>query len=197
MQTENNTLIDELLAITERATEKARKFRELPEDRLNFREAPEKWSILECVEHLNRYGDFYLPEIERSILGASPKTSAFRSGVIGNWFANLMKVKNGKIVKMKTPGDKNPIGSKLTTLTLDRFLKQLEMLKSLLNQARNADLTKTKVPISLTRFIKLRLGDTLRFFTYHIERHVIQAEGVWDAGFRFKIQDSKFRKELI
>ena len=90
---------------------------------------------------------------------------------------------------MKTPGDKNPIGSKLTTLTLDRFLKQQEMLKSLLHQARNVDLTKTKVPISLTRLIKLRLGDTFKFFIYHIERHVIQAERVRDAASR--IQDSK------
>lgn len=40
------------------------------------------------------------------------------------------------------------------------------------------DLTKTKASISLTRLIKLRLGDTLRFFTYHIERHVLQAERI-------------------
>ena len=54
------------------------------------------------------------------------------------------------------------------------------MLKSLLNQAREVDLTKTKVPISLTRFIKLRLGDTFRFFVYHIERHILQAEKARD-----------------
>ena len=195
MQTDNNTLIDELLVIAEKATEKARKFRDLREDQLNFRESPERWSILECIEHLNRYGDFYLPAIERSILGAAHRSAAFRSGAIGNWFANLMKVKDGRILKMKTPGDKNPIGSKLTTLTLDRFLKQQDMLKSLLNQARNVDLTKTKVPISLTRFIKLRLGDTLRFFIYHIERHVIQAERVQDS--KFKIQNSRFKGEFI
>ena len=188
MQTENNILIDELLAIAESATEKTRKFRDLREDQLNFKEAPERWSILECIEHLNRYGDFYLPEIEKAILGAPPRTSVFRSGAIGNWFANLMKVKNGRIVKMKTPGDKNPVGSKLTKLTLDRFLKQQDMLKSLLNQARNVDLTRTKVPISLTKFIKLRLGDTFRFFTYHIERHVIQAE---------RIPNSKFKGERV
>lgn len=93
-----------------------------------------------------------------------------------------MKVKNGKIFKMKTLSDKNPLGSELTITTIDRFLKQQEMLKSLLEQARNADLTRTKVPISLTRFMKLRLGDTFRFFVNHIERHVLQAQQVLEAA---------------
>jgi len=79
---------------------------------------------------------------------------------------------------MKTPIDKNPLGSQLSVTTIDRFLKQQEMLRSLLERARHIDLTKTKVPISLTKFIRLRLGDTFRFFVYHIERHIRQAENV-------------------
>ncbi|MEX2230859.1 MAG: DinB family protein [Cyclobacteriaceae bacterium] len=180
MQTDNNTLIEDLLATTENATRSARKFKELSEAQLNFKKRPNQWSILECIEHLNRYGDFYLPAIESSILAhkTNSGTYVYKSGLFGNYFANLMKVKQGKIFKMKTPADKNPIGTELTITTIDRFLKQQEMLKSLLNQARHADLTNTKVPISLTKLISLRLGDTFRFFVNHIERHVIQAERV-------------------
>lgn len=127
-----------------------------------------------------RYGDFYLPAIERAILSgdsvhASP---VFTSGLIGDYFANLMRVKNGKIVRMKTPASKNPLGSELSVTTIDRFLKQQEMLRSLLERSRHVDLMKTKVPISLAKFIRLRLGDTFRFFVYHIERHIWQAENV-------------------
>lgn len=184
MQTENNILVGELLAITESATAAAKTFRQLNETQLNLKEAPEKWSILECLEHLNLYGDFYLPEIQKAVLGTKRTSTShiFRSGLIGNYFANLMKVRNGKIVKMKTFADKNPVGSQLTLLTIDRFLKQQEMLKSLLEQARTAELTHTKVPISLTKLIKLRLGDTLRFFVYHIERHIAQAAKIVDNG---------------
>ena len=180
MRTDNDTLINELVAMTNEAIVRAERFKQLSDKELNYKEIPEQWSILECFEHLNRYGDYYLPEIEKSILHNKSKGAVppFTSGVIGNWFANLMKVKNGKIVKMKTPGDKNPSGSKLTILTIDKFLQQEEMLRNLLNQAREVDLTKTKVPISLAKFMKLRLGDTFRFFIYHIERHVIQAENV-------------------
>jgi hypothetical protein len=89
-----------------------------------------------------------------------------------------MEVKEGKITKMKTPTDKNPVNQDLSITTIKRFIKQQEHLILLLNQSRSIDLTKTRSAISLSRLIKLRLGDTLRFFTYHIERHVWQAERV-------------------
>jgi hypothetical protein len=180
MKFKRDALIDELLSSTDSSTAKVLTLRELGTEELNYKQTPDRWSILECIEHLNLYGDFYLPELERRMLSAPPSPDAltFSSGWIGNYFANLMRVKNGKITKMQTPRDKNPINSALTTMTLDRFVKQQERLKSLLEQARRLDLTRTKVSISLTPLIKLRLGDTFRFFVYHIERHVLQAENV-------------------
>ena len=171
-------LIEELSAITANAIASAKAFKALPEKDLNSKKDSDQWSILECLEHLNLYGDFYLPEIEKQLLQGlkvSPD-AVFRSGTIGNYFANLMKVRDGKIKKMKSPRDKNPMNSKLTILVIDRFLKQSEKLQILLNQARIVDLTKTKVSISLTRLVKLRLGDTFRFYVYHIERHILQAQ---------------------
>ncbi|MEO6166342.1 MAG: DinB family protein [Chitinophagales bacterium] len=180
MKTEANKLIEDLLQMTESSGNAARKFKQLEIDQLNFKRSNEEWSILECIEHLNLYGDFYLPEIEKRILESNKKEKSliFRSGILGNYFANLMKVENGKITKMKAPKDKNPANSKLSVTTIDRFLKQQEMLKSLLVQAKNTDLVKTKTAISLTKFIRLRLGDTFRFLIYHTERHIFQAQRV-------------------
>lgn len=178
MQISNNILIEELLNLTESSIQSVKKFKELPLDQLNFKKSSNEWSILECIEHLNLYGDFYLPEIEKQILANKNKTepSIFKSGIIGNYFAGLMKVKNGEIKKMKTPKDKNPLNTELTITTLDRFLKQQELLKSLLYRAKTIDLGKVKTAISLTNIVKLKLGDTFRFYVYHIERHIIQAE---------------------
>jgi hypothetical protein len=178
MELNSDALINELLLITERASDQVRKFKQLKDDQLNFRNSPDEWSVLECIEHLNLYGDFYLPEIERQVIVSKGgrKSGTFKSGIIGNYFANLMKVKDGKVKKLKSPKDKNPVNRDLTITSLERFLKQQELLKSLLQQAKTVDLTRTKVPISLTKFIKLRLGDTFRFFVYHIERHICQAE---------------------
>lgn len=189
MQTDNNTLIDELLVVAQACTSAARKLKTLPEDQLNNKSDAKSWSALECIEHLNRYGDYYLPAIERTML-SGPRTShlaRFSSGWLGDYFANLMKVTDGKIVKMRTPADKNPSGSVLTATTIDRFLKQQALLESLLERGREADLTGTRVPTSLTRLIRLRLGDTFRFFVYHIERHILQARRAAEEGAKVAI----------
>jgi hypothetical protein len=184
MQIERNQLIDDLIARVKQTTLSIAKLKALPADQLNRRINAGDWTILECIEHLNLYGDFYLPEIEKQILNKETSLEAdeFRSGVIGNYFASLIQVKNGKVKKMKTPKNMNPIHSALSITTIDRFLKQQERLTTLLQQARKIDLTRTKTAISMTSMIRLRLGDTLRFVVFHIERHVAQARRNVEVG---------------
>ena len=145
MQIENNQLIDDLLRRMESCKRTVKEFEILPQNRLQFKNG-ERWSVLECLEHLNLYGDFYLVEIEKQIITNPRKTisTKFKSGILGNYFANLMEVKDGKITKMKSPKDKNPSNSHLSITTISRFLKQQERLVILLNQCRSIDLTKQK-----------------------------------------------------
>lgn len=178
MKIKNSLLIEELLAATAWSTHAVEKLKELGVDQLNAKSNPTEWSVLECIEHLNLYGNFYLPVIEQAMLSQKPDKipGIFKSGFIGDYFVNMIRVKPGKIKKMSTTKDKNPLGSVLTLTTVDRFLKQQQLLKTLLEQASYVDMTKLKTPISITKMVRLRLGDTLRFMVYHIERHVIQAE---------------------
>ena len=191
MKISSAKLIEEMIAITEHSRNAAEKFKSLDNFHLNFKQNPPSWSILECIEHLNLYGDFYLPEIGKQLINQknANKSTFFKSGILGNYFANLMKVQNGKIRKMKSPKDKDPSTSELNFTTIDRFLKQLNLLKSLLHQAESVDLTKTKTAISLSPLIKLRLGDTLRFFVFHIERHLLQASRV--------LENSEVKEKLL
>lgn len=178
MKLASKALLDDLSRRMTTAAATVKTYRDLPHSGLNFKPSPEKWSILECLEHLNLYGDFYLPEIERSIFSARESDERlFRPGVLGSYFAKLMQqdpARKGK--KMKAPKDKTPAASELTVTTIDRFLKQTEHLHHLLQLAEKVDLTKTKTAISLSKMIRLRLGDTFRFYVYHVERHVAQAE---------------------
>jgi hypothetical protein len=177
MQINANLLIDELLACTDRSTLAVKKLKELSAAQLNYKKNAEAWSVLECIEHLNLYGDYYLPEMEQQILANKHMHAkqVFKAGLLGNYFANLMKATNGKMKKMKSPADKNPANSALTITTIDRFLKQQELLRSLLVQARAVDIGKIETPLSISKLVKLKLGDTFRFVVYHIERHVAQA----------------------
>ncbi len=145
---------------------------------LNWKASAEKWSILENLEHLNRYGDFYLPEIQNRIKLSSTKPSPeFKSGLLGSYFAKSMLPKE-KLNKMKTFDNMNPINSQLDKSTIDRFLSQQRTILDLLDAARQINLTKVKTSISISKFIKLRLGDTFRVVIYHNYRHMVQIQNV-------------------
>lgn len=173
----NTDLITELLNVTAELKSRLTQLRRQPLEVLNKKADSVSWSALECIEHLNLYGDFYLPEIENRIMSATKiKEGKFKSGVWGGYFVRLMKPgKNGAIKKMKSPTDKQPASSGLTELTLDRFSKQLDRLEDLIKRSAFVDLAKTKTAISLTKLIRLRLGDTLQFVVYHAQRHINQA----------------------
>ena len=149
------------------------------EHELNFRVSEECWSALECLEHLNRYGDFYIPEISRKM--ARSKTSfrpVFKPGILGNYFAKSMLPKE-KMNKMKTFKTMNPIHSRLNKNVVEKFIKQQQQILELLKKAENTDLEKTKTNISISTLIKLKLGDTFRFVIYHNERHILQIQRIF------------------
>ncbi|MNF05884.1 hypothetical protein D3C80_2057150 [compost metagenome] len=80
---------------------------------LNWRATAESWSVLECLQHLNLYGHFYIPEIGNAIAKSRhAATATFNSGWLGNYFANSMLPK-AKLNKMKTFMAMNPIHSTL------------------------------------------------------------------------------------
>ena len=173
-------LIEDLIERTRRNINQAEKFRHLSTEILNWRAEKKSWSILECFEHLNLYGDFYIPEIKKRIESSKtqPKKN-FNSGILGNYFAKSMLPKE-KLNKMKTFKDKNPIGSKFDKTTIERFVSQQEKILNLLDKSREIDLNKTKTAISISKLIKLKLGDTFRVVIYHNERHLEQAKKIQD-----------------
>lgn len=178
MNITSDNLLNDLTQRTLVNAKEAEKFCLLSLEKLNYRSNSKSWSILECLEHLNLYGDFYIPEIKKRI--ESSKTSSqmnFKSGFLGDYFAKMM-LPRLKVNKMKTFKVMNPIGSKLDETTISRFISQQEELLQLLEKARTIDLSKTKTAISISKAIKLKLGDTFRVVIYHNERHIFQANKV-------------------
>ena len=138
----------------------------------------ESWSILECLEHLNLYANFYNKEIKKRLENSNHSTSnVFKSGFLGNKFASDLLPKNG-MKTMNTFKSKNPIHSYLKKEEVLRdFVSNQEELLCLLTVTRSKNLTKIKTSLTIP-LLRFRLGDTFRFVIYHNERHVVQARGI-------------------
>lgn len=180
MKTPTEDLISDLIERTRKNLNKAQQLHEMDPEVLNFKKSPESWSALECLEHLNYYGDFYLPEIERRIRNSHTTANpVFKAGMLGNYFANMM-LPGEQMKAMKTMKSANFNGSNLSKSTVEKFIEQQKKILKLLDAARKVSLNKTRTSISIIPVVKLKLGDTLRVVIYHNDRHLAQAQRAVD-----------------
>ena len=137
--------------------------------------APGKWSVIQTLEHLNSYGRYYLPAIENAMKESKSSQEWFSPGWLGNYFTNMMLPKNGVVTnKMQAPKDHRPSSDLDVKPVMDEFLKQQNQLLDLLEAAKKKNIGAIRVPISISKILKLKLGDTSRFFVAHEQRHLVQ-----------------------
>jgi hypothetical protein len=145
--------------------------------------APGKWSVTQVLEHLNSYSHYYLPAIEQAMKKNKAAKVYFKPGWLGNYFTKLMEAgQNGQVKnKMKTPKAHRPDPQPDWLPVVNTFLAQQQQLLELLEQAKIKDIGSIRVPVSISRFIQLKMGDTFRFLVAHGERHFIQLRNVLQA----------------
>lgn len=176
MQTEK--LIQSLINQSKEITIRVETLKELDIQKLSWKRNAETWSILECLEHLNRYSDFYLPQIQFEIQHAVPgQAGKIKSGLLGGYFVKSMIPKE-KLNKMKTMKPMNPLNSTLSLQVVEKFLENQKSKIELLEKSKNYNLNGIKILTSLSKFIKMNLGDTFQFLINHEIRHLKQIENI-------------------
>src|SRR5829696_7099916 len=171
-------LLNELSQDVKRIKEAAEFFNSGDKSKLVYSSDPARWSIVQIMEHLNAYNRHYLPLIEKELSQVTHDTNAwFTSGYWGEKFTKSMKPTNVYEIKnkMKTAKKMSFPNSLNVETVMKEFLEGQDKLLQLLERAKGKDLAKIHIPITLTKLIKLRLGDTFRFLVAHEQRHLIQA----------------------
>ena len=176
--------IDKLpwLALLESKTEQhladaVEHFQNMEEHLLNKPSLTIGWSITQCLEHLNSYGDYYLPRLHKGLEVHSRKGNSgkYTSSWLG---AYLIKVTDPQTSRMKLKAVKRhqPIVNLPAHQTVANFIDQQETMFSLLRMAHQADVNHFKIPLSIASCVSLPIGDILNFMVAHTERHILQAK---------------------
>jgi uncharacterized damage-inducible protein DinB len=178
---QTTTLLATLSEITAEISRKLQTLTGLTAEQRNWQPSSEVWSINHIFAHLNQYAEYYHDTIEKKIAKTrfrDPKPN-FISSPLGRASWGAMKLGNAHNVKrkMKSPRDYNPLlnGKSARTDELEVFLSQQERLQRILELSAGINLRKVKIPLSISKIIKFRLGDCLQFVIYHNERHLQQA----------------------
>ena len=60
--------------------------------------APGQWSVSQVIEHLNTYGRYYLPLLQKALKKAPvARGDQYKPGWLGNYFTKMMLAKDGVV----------------------------------------------------------------------------------------------------
>jgi hypothetical protein len=157
-------------------------FSKLSDNQRSWRPSPEKWNINEVFSHLIHYYKFYNPVVRQRLATKGSeftKSSNFTSSQLGRTFYRSMMLGKKRNIKKKqkalkshnpaiTPELKDPEAIK-------HFLEAHHFWLDIIERSKEVNLKKIKIPISISKMVKLRLGDTLLVISHHTDRHIEQA----------------------
>lgn len=177
MEFNRSNLIASLEKDVQEILNSAKHLRTLQSIDIKTRPDEKSWSVAEVIAHLNFYCAHYLPLIDQQLKTVSPsQKNTFKSGWLGNYFTKIMKPRADLSIpsKMKSPTNAIPSKEVDASKALLDFIAYQEQLIELLNKSKEVDLQRIKIATSLSKLIKLSLGDTFRFFIAHQQRHFVQ-----------------------
>lgn len=156
----------------------------LEEDVLNYKPQSKAWSAYECLEHLNLVHAVYLKQLKDSVKTPHNSSSAqgeyFKPGFFGNKMVGILKPATSGKVQMPMPtfdmADPSKLKSSLNKEVIERFLKQLDELTSILDHSLEIDWEKKRITSLIGKVLQFKFGDALRFVIAHNQRHLLQAQ---------------------
>jgi hypothetical protein len=152
----------------------------LTDDEARRRPEPDRWSIVECLDHLVVIGRKLIPRIDAGIEEARTKgwrsSGPFRYGRLGNRFVRASgpgrypPARFFKTPKAYVPGHEWPLEEIVRS-----FTHLQDDLLARVREANGVDLARVKIKSPVSRWVRLSLGQWFELIAGHQERHLNQA----------------------
>ena len=157
--------------------------RTVPEDWWTRRTDPGRWSVAECVAHINLTSAAYEPLLREGIASGrridGPRPNRYRRDPIGwlVWRAAGPPVR----FRVKTTTPFVPNGTNTPSRLVDEFDRLQEEHVACVGEADGLPLGRIKITSPFDARVKYNLFACLTILPRHQHRHVWQAEQAWQA----------------
>jgi len=159
-------------------------FGHLNAEQLNWKPAPDSWSVAQCLDHLITINQEYYPVFDRVLNGEYRKTfwrgMPFLPAIFGRLMVKALSPDSQR--KLKSPGAARPSSSSIDSQIVDRFITHqrgtLAKMKSLEGMGP-AGIIITSPFMSVVVYSLL---DTFRLIVAHERRHFAQAQRVMETS---------------
>lgn len=146
---------------------------------LNWKPAPERWSVAQCFDHLISTNKGYFPVIEEVLAGK--KRSFWESMPVLPGLAGRLLIKSldpSSTRKIKAPKRFQPAQSNIAGSIIDDFVGQQGRIVEKMKATEHLDLEKIVITSPVSAAITYSLIDAYRVIVVHEQRHFEQAQRV-------------------
>jgi hypothetical protein len=156
-------------------------FAGVTESQFSWRPEPGRWSMGECVAHLNVSAEIFVPKINTMIAEAQSKGYRSQGPYQHTWLGHLLASTIDPPPRFRAKAPK-PFRVPETAHPLDRttaaFLQHQEAFIDCARRANGLDLGRVRTTSPVTSLIKLTLEEALQLQAGHERRHLWQARNV-------------------
>ena len=153
----------------------------LTREQLNWQPAPGSWSVGQCLEHLCRMTEVYLPAISAAFKEKpdSP-VEQITPGWFGGWFIRNFAEPTSGSARVRAPAKIRP-ASHVEIFVLDRFLSGNQSCRDIIVRAGSKNVNRIRFWNPFIPGLRFTVGTGLEIIVRHERRHLLQAERVRDA----------------
>jgi hypothetical protein len=155
----------------------------LSAEQLNWKPAPEQWSVGQCFAHLIETSQYFISTLERISAGRRRSNAWEKWSPLSGFFGRLIVSAMQPDAKRKhqAPARVRPANSAVGVDVLDRFIESQRRLAERITAAEGVDAEKTIITSPIARFVTYSLMDAYRIVVTHERRHFEQARRVTEA----------------
>jgi hypothetical protein len=153
-------------------------FGSLSSEQLNWKPAPESWSIGQCLDHLIKSNEEFYPELDKLAVGTRKNTFwqswSPLSGIAGAFLVSTLKKEGNKVKtnqKMTPPSDVPPDIVEMFSQHQSQFIEKIR-------STADEDWHKTILTSPFVNIMTYRMDVGLEALIEHEKRHVRQAKRV-------------------
>jgi len=155
-------------------------FGSLAKEQLNWKPAPERWSVAQCFDHLIASNKGFLPIIDSVRKGQKQSSIWQKLPVLpGVWGKLLIKSLDPSTTrKMKAPKKFEPAQSDISSTIVEDFVTQQGKIIDGMKATSHLDLERTIITSPALNIVTYSLMDAYRIIVVHERRHFQQAQRV-------------------
>jgi len=174
----NNKHLEELIYRAELVKQDVRdEFANLTDFQLNWKPAPDVWSIGQCLDHIMVADRQYFPNVENILAGKYRRPFwSLMPGKAKVWGKLLISMLRDPNRKIQTVDVFFPTQSKVSDAIVDEFTAHENTVVQYLQRMDEVDNMKFYVRSPVSKYITYSLRDLAEIMLLHQERHFKQAK---------------------